>query len=677
MQKKLTRKEKIALQQQGGATPAAKRQPAKEQKSNVKRILGLFVAILAFAIYSNTFSNWYVLDDWGLMPENTMVKKGISGIPEIFQSSYRAGMNINDYQLYRPLSKAMFAVEWQFSPGNPALGHWMNVIWFALTCLLLFHVLTVLLKGNLLVPFITALLFATHPLHTEVVANIKSRDEIMSLLLLLATLLWTVRYSMTNKVKLLIGSAITFFLALLSKESAITWLAVIPLALYFFTDAKSSTYIKSSALLFLSTAVFLIIRRKILGNVDLPIPVVDNSLVAIKNVLVQRANAISILGYYLKLLVLPITLCSDGSFNTFPELSLFDWKVITSLALLVGMGVYAIIRFRKKDPVSFGILYFLVTISIVSNVLILIGTNYGERLLFLPSLGFCFVVAVLLQRGFNLSAEQIKTSSFSSFMNSAGRPVYVAAFICLLFSIKTMARNKDWKSDTTLFDTDLQTVPNSTHMLFYRANHITAEEELLGLDSLQKKKVMDEAVQLLSRAVEIYPGYADAYQRRGYIRYTEKEYSKAEADYLKALEHNPTHPVTHNNYGNLLFNQRKYPEAMEHFKLAAQYNPFYAHAINNIASVYGVYAEGQREQAQKDPANQAQHLEEARRLFETAVTYFLKAIEIDPGYPDPYNLVGMTYRYMGDEANAEKYVALGKKVQREKLEKQKRNNAKN
>ena len=200
---------------------------------------------------------------------------------------------------------------------------------------------------------------------------------------------------------------------------------------------------------------------------------------------------------------------------------------------------------------------------------------------------------------------------------------------------------------------------------------------MLGLDSLQKKKVMDEAVQLLSRAVEIYPGYADAYQRRGYIRYTEKDYSKAEADYLKALEHNPTHPVTHNNYGNLLFNQRKYPEAMEHFKLAAQYNPFYAHAINNIASVYGVYAEGQREQAQKDPANQAQHLEEARRLFETAVTYFLKAIEIDPGYPDPYNLVGMTYRYMGDEANGEKYIALGKKVQREKMEKQKRNNAKN
>ena len=187
---------------------------------------------------------------------------------------------------------------------------------------------------------------------------------------------------------------------------------------------------------------------------------------------------------------------------------------------------------------------------------------------------------------------------------------------------------------------------------------------------------MDEAIAILSHAVEIYPAYADAYQRRGYIYYTRNDFTKAEADYLEALKHNPTHPVTHNNYGNLLFNKRKYPEAMEHFKMAAKYNPFYAHAINNMASVYGVYAEGQREQAQKDPANQAKHLEEARKLFDTAIGYFLQAIEIDPAYPDPYNLVSMTYRYTGDEAKAEKYAALAKKVQREKLEKQKKNNAK-
>lgn len=677
MQKKLTRKEKIALQQQGGTTPAAKRSKESPQSSNVKRILGILIAVIAFVLYANTFGHWYVLDDWGLMPENTMVKKGISGIPEIFQSSYRAGMNVNDYTLYRPLSKAMFAVEWQLSPGNPALGHWMNVIWFALTCLLMFHVFSVIMNGNLVVPFITALLFAAHPLHTEVVANIKSRDEIMSLLFCLLTALWTYRYAVTKKNRYLLASGLAFFLALLSKESAITWLAVIPLILYFFSETEFKIYLRSSTVLVFWTVVFLMIRRNILGNVDLPIPVVDNSLIAIDNFFVQRANAISILGYYLRLFVLPLTLCSDGSFNTFPALSLTDWRVVSSLLVFVGMGVFAIIRFRKKDPVSFGILYFLVTISLVSNVIILIGTNYGERLLFMPSLGFCFVVAVLLQRAFKLETGSVNSESISAFMKSGSRPVYTAAFLSLLFSIKTIARNADWKSDTTLFDTDIRTVPNSAHMQFYRANHITAEEELLGLDSLKKKAVMDEAIQILTRAIEIFPEYADAYQRRGYIFYTRNDYARAEADYLEALKHNSTHPVTHNNYGNLLFNQRKYPEAMEHFKMAAKYNPFYAHAINNMASVYGVYAEGQREQAQKDPANQARHLEESRKLFETAIGYFLQAIEIDPGYPDPYNLVSLTYRYIGDEANANRYAALAKKVQKEKQEKQKKNNVKN
>lgn len=677
MQKKLTRKEKIALQQQGGAAPSSRKQSTKAQASNVKLILGIFIGVIAFLLYSNTFGHWYVLDDWGLMPENTMVKKGFAGIGEIFQSSYRAGMNINDYQLYRPLSKAMFAMEWQFSPGNPALGHWMNVIWFAITCVVLFHVFSVFMKGNLLVPFITALLFAAHPLHTEVVANIKSRDEIMSLLFCLLTALWVYRYATLNKVSYLIAAGLAFFLALLSKESAITWLAVIPLILYFFSESETKYYVRSSVVLVFWTAVFLIIRRKILGNVDLPIPVVDNSLVAIDNILVQRANAISILGYYLKLFVLPLTLCSDGSFNTFPALSLFDWKVLVPFVLFLAMAVFALLRFRKKDLLSFSILYFFITISIVSNVLILIGTNYGERLLFMPSLGFCLAVAVMFQRGFNYSLSETGFSSLSAFMKTAGRPVYVAVFIAFLFSLKTVARNADWKSDTTLFDHDLETVPNSTHMLFYRANHITAEEELLGLDSLKKKAVYDEAIKILSRAIEIYPGYADAYQRRGYIYYTENNYAKAEKDYLKALENNPTHPVTHNNYGNLLFNQRKYPEALEHFKLAAKYNPFYAHAINNMASVYGVYAEGQRELAAKDPANKDKYMVEANKLFQTAIGYFLQAIEVDPGYPDPYNLVSMTYRYIGDEANADKYAVLAKKVQKEKLEKQKRNNAKN
>ncbi len=185
--KKLTRKEKIALQAQepSGKLSAKREQKISSARNSIRRIMMLFIAGLAFLVYSNTLDHKYVLDDFGVIPENNITKKGVSGLPEIFSTTYRAGTNLIDNTLYRPLSKAMFAIEWQIAPNTPALSHWMNVIFFALTCVVLFSILTLCLNGNLLIPFIASMLFAAHPIHTEVVANIKSRDEIMCLLLCL------------------------------------------------------------------------------------------------------------------------------------------------------------------------------------------------------------------------------------------------------------------------------------------------------------------------------------------------------------------------------------------------------------------------------------------------------------------------------------------------------------
>lgn len=670
MQKKLTRKEKIALQQQGAPTPSAKRQPtAPVASSSVKRTLALFIGLFAFLLYANTLNHHFVLDDHGLMPENSMTKKGIAGLGEIFSSGYRAGMSNADYQTYRPLSKAMFAIEWQISPENPSLGHWMNVIWFTISCVLLFHVLSVYMKGKLLVPFLATLIFIAHPLHTEVVANIKSRDEIMNLLFCMLTALLNYRYVTTQKIIYLLTAGVTFFLALLTKESAITWLAVFPLLFYFFTDAPRAKYLTTTGVFLFFSLLFLLIRRKVLGNYDTPVPIIDNSLLAIDNPLLQRANAFVIMGVYLKLLVFPHPLCIDGSYNTFPPVGFGDWHVLLPFAILAGLAVYALLRIKKKDIISFSILYFLVTVSIVSNIFVMIGTNYGERLLYIPSLGFCIALAVILQRLFNVTEPEGKSLSLSSLLSASTKPVAITALIVVLFSVKTVARSAMWKDEDILFTEDLKIVPNSAHMQFYQGNHITAESELETLDSLQKEKQIAEGIGNLSRAIEIFPQYAEAYQRRGYIYYTQHNYPLAEVDFKKALEYNPSHAVAHNNYGNLLFNQRKYSEALEHFQTAAKYNPLYAHAINNMASVYGVYGEGAREQAQKDPANAEQHLKDARAQFEMAIGYFLKAIEIDPTYPDPYNLVSITYRNIGDEANADRYALLSRKVLKEKQDK--------
>ena len=164
-----------------------------------KRWLGILLAVIGIAVYANTFSHEYVLDDWGLMPENKVTRRGFEGLGEIFRTSYRTGMDVADNSLYRPLSKATFAIEWAIAPNQPILGHVDNILLYGLACFVLFLTLTKLFRQQLLVPFLATLLFAVHPLHTEVVANIKSRDEIMCLLFLCWSLISVIRYSETDE----------------------------------------------------------------------------------------------------------------------------------------------------------------------------------------------------------------------------------------------------------------------------------------------------------------------------------------------------------------------------------------------------------------------------------------------------------------------------------------------
>ena len=225
MAKKLTRKEKIALQQQskeaGTERPVVKKNIPRQSKGANKLTiyLGFIVAALAFLLYANTLNHDYALDDYSLIKENSMTRKGSAAIGEILHSTYRAGYFNTDAQLYRPLSKVFFALEWQYSHGDPEgaphFGHWVNVLFYALTGFLLFYALSLYLKGNYIASFLTASLFIAHPIHTEVTANIKSLDEILCFLMFVITIIFVHRYIQKNSIFNLGIAMASFFLALL------------------------------------------------------------------------------------------------------------------------------------------------------------------------------------------------------------------------------------------------------------------------------------------------------------------------------------------------------------------------------------------------------------------------------------------------------------------------------
>jgi len=168
-------------------------QPKQTKNNNL--IFGIIVFVSAFVIYSNTFKHDYVLDDYGVLKDNWIIKSGTKEIPLILKTTYRFGINHLTDGLYRPLPLVMYAIEWQISPDNPGLSHFVNVFCYALSCFLLFLFLKKLLKNhNAVFPFLISLLFSMHPIHAEVVANIKSRDEIMSFLFLMLTFILFLKY---------------------------------------------------------------------------------------------------------------------------------------------------------------------------------------------------------------------------------------------------------------------------------------------------------------------------------------------------------------------------------------------------------------------------------------------------------------------------------------------------
>jgi hypothetical protein len=130
-----------------------------------------------------------VLDDETVMAKNKIVTKGISAIPKIMVTAYRAGAQDRQESLYRPLSVAMFAIEWQLSPNNPLPGHLINILLYTLTGFLLYKILRKWFpEKHAFIIFAIAALYISHPLHTEVIANIKSRDEILGFLFALLSL---------------------------------------------------------------------------------------------------------------------------------------------------------------------------------------------------------------------------------------------------------------------------------------------------------------------------------------------------------------------------------------------------------------------------------------------------------------------------------------------------------
>ena len=249
-------------------------QPA-EQTIQWNKIAPWAVFVFAFLLYSNTLNHFYAIDDNIVIYSNKLVLQGYKNLPELLTKPYYYGSTgtEGDNQIYRPLSLLSFATDIELFGKNPFMfHHFMNVLLFALSSLFLFLLLKRLLKDqHILLPFIIALLYAAHPIHTDVVANIKSRDEILGFLFGLILALYTLfKYLDTNQKKYFVFSFIAYFIGIFAKENAITFLAVIPLTLYFFSDIRFKKIFILTMPYVAIAIIFLVVRHVCISSLPQP-----------------------------------------------------------------------------------------------------------------------------------------------------------------------------------------------------------------------------------------------------------------------------------------------------------------------------------------------------------------------------------------------------------------------
>ena len=455
------------------------------------------LAVLAAVLYVNTLGHQYTFDDSIVIVENAFTKRGFGGLYELFTRDFfegiygPQGMELTGGR-YRPLSLMMFAIEWQFFPNTPMVGHLLNVFFYMLTAWVMLGVLTRWFGRGSMVPYATVLLFVVHPVHTEVVANIKSRDEIMCLLLLLSAL-----YSVQQKKAIwAIWGSVAFFMSLLAKETSFMYAPLIPMVYLVFDEKEGAVLsnrlgaaLRKSLPYFVAALAYFTLRYAMVGGVggsETNPDIMENPFVSAT--VSEKLGTIGLILFrYLGLMVFPITLSCDYSYPQIPFVGLANPLSLLTWVAVIGATGWSLVHLLRKSVIALGWLMFLLPLLLVSNLPFNIGAPMGERFLYVPSLGFLLMAVLLLTRV--LSAQKKILWA-------------IVVVIAVIFSLKAVNRNPFWHDNLTLFGEDVKNSPNSAKIHYYYGSDLL-NSVINGGDN----RILDKALPELTRAVSLNPKF--------------------------------------------------------------------------------------------------------------------------------------------------------------------------
>jgi tetratricopeptide (TPR) repeat protein len=611
--------------------------------SNIALMSVLF--LLAVLPYLNTLRNGFVYDDDGQVLHNPYIRD-FSHLREIFTTdvlSYEGVKSAPNY--YRPLMNFGYLLCFRLF-GLRAFGfHLVNLLLHGAVVVLLFAVTKRMLRSSTMA-FVAAAVFAVHPIHTESVDWIAAVTDLEL----------TFFYLLTFRIYLGLGRAqpftygltqfamaLSFALAAISKEQALTLPLLATLYEHAYREDRDRTTMTQKfaryGTLWLLAVAYLFLRVRFLGTLARTRePLAEYEVVF---------SAFSLFAQYMWKLLWPVRLCAYYVFEVSDDPT--DPRILAGLGAVLLIALLFVSLWRFDRRASFGVAWVVVTLGPVLNAGWLASNVFTERYLYLPSVGFCWV----------LGWGWTRLVAWSAQSRYPWRWLLAAALGALATGcvVRIVTRNTDWKDNQTLYERTLAASPKAYYMhnnlggVYWNKGYVKpaerewtealrlAPDAVVVLDNLAMLSLSlrhdEEAVGYSLRAIALDPNDAEAHFNLGAAYLAMDNARDAELQLRRALALAPLRVKAHALLGELYLGQLRLPEAEEQFRRSVEIQP-------DVQGYVGLGVVRWRRGDRK----------EAERLFKEAAS-------LSPSSARPRIMLGLLYLDLGRNAEGESELRRG------------------
>jgi tetratricopeptide (TPR) repeat protein len=508
--------------------------------------------LLSLALHANSVQNGIVWDDRASVTYNKDVANGPDYLNHDYWGQPMAAPD--SHKSWRPLATWSFRMNYLVHGYAPLGYHLVNVLIHACSCSLMLSVARNAFRKDETSARLATLIFVVHPTHSEPVASVVGRADVLGGFLALLAIVLYQRGGFCGVLAFAVA-----LLASLAKEVGVATFALFVAFDVVDGICSSPTVMKAGRRLAKSKAFILRTAASLTGILGVLYlhtmrhgqhllykwTLLENSVAAdlSDNKLATYLTYAHFHWRYFIKLITPCYLCYDYGYPCLPHIlhlndrrNAYPLMLYSFLAYMAHEGLS-----KKKRHILLALALGLVPFLPAAHILLPVGTPVGERLLYLPSVGFSIGIAAMSRY---LKVDEAKSSApdtglYSSVIpsrSSVAKSQKLSLLAALLLgSIRTVDRNSAWFSERSLFEASLDVCPRSLKILNNLALVLLNghDEETI------KQRDLPRARALLDDALGTYKGFPSALFNRGLVHHLEDRRVAAARDFADALTATP------------------------------------------------------------------------------------------------------------------------------------------